>query len=541
MIYTQKYLSFLLLVAFAIHVAYSSSLATAGNTCAIFDGREVRCWGLLRRDAINNNNSIIIGDEPNEMGANIPVINLGTEALPQKIYNGAHATCVLFTNRRVKCWGLDLSDGILGTGAAEVRYDEPNDMGDNLPFIELGSDIDVKDMCYGARHACVLGLDGRMKCWGNNDYGQLGYGDQVSRGTSLSQMGDNLQYIDLGLNQIALQISCNGHHTCAILQGGNVKCWGANQFGQLGLGNTENQGDGPNEMGNNLNFVSLGTGLTAIQIATSNMPLCGGDGCYDHTCALLNDNSVKCWGDNANGQLGYEDTTARGTATVQMGNNLNRVNLGPGETVSSLSLGVYRTCAIMTLEQQPKCWGSGFAGALGQGNSNDIGHAPGTMGGNLDVINLGVATAVKELKVGHAYVCASFETNYNLKCWGIGFEGRTGYGDEDDRGDEPNEMGTNLAFVDLGAGRTIFDGQTLAPTVEPTPSPTPLPSRSPTDEPTNEPTRSPTSPIPTSSPTTTAPTNPPDRTELFIGVGVGVVGLVTISCVLCAYLAPTQI
>ena len=89
--------------------------------------------------------------------------------------------------------------------------------------------------------------------------------------------------------------------TCAVLNDDTVKCWGRANFGQLGYGDTNNRGDQANEMGNNLPTVDLGTGKTAKQVVAGGI----------HTCAVLNDDTVKCWGYANFGRLGYGDTTSR--------------------------------------------------------------------------------------------------------------------------------------------------------------------------------------------------------------------------------------
>ena len=106
-------------------------------------------------------------------------------------------------------------------------------------------------------------------------------------------MGDNLLAVNLGSGNTAVAISAGGGQTCALLHDGAVKCWGRNDTGQLGIGDTSNRGDQPNEMGDNLPAVDLGTGNTAIAISAGLQ-----------TCALLDNQAVKCWGLNNFGQLG---------------------------------------------------------------------------------------------------------------------------------------------------------------------------------------------------------------------------------------------
>ena len=99
-------------------------------------------------------------------------------------------------------------------------------------------------------------------------------------------MGDSLPTVALGTGRTAVAITAGNYHTCALLDDGSVKCWGYNDYGQLGLGDTADRGVGAGEMGDSLPAVALGTGRTAVAITS---------GSY-HTCALLDDASVKCWG-----------------------------------------------------------------------------------------------------------------------------------------------------------------------------------------------------------------------------------------------------
>ena len=113
------------------------------------------------------------------------------------------------------------------------------------------------------------------------------------------------------------ELTAGGAHTCARFDDGSVKCWGANTFGQLGLGDTQSRGDGPGEMGATLPAVDLGPGRTALQVTAG----------FQHTCARLDDGSVKCWGANALGQLGLGDTQVRGDGPGEMGAALPAVQL----------------------------------------------------------------------------------------------------------------------------------------------------------------------------------------------------------------------
>ncbi len=109
----------------------------------------------------------------------------------------------------------------------------------------------------GIYHTAAILDNGSVKCWGRNSYGQLGYGDTNHRGDGAGEMGSNLPTVDLGTGRTAVQIAAGGYFTVALLDNGTIKCWGLNNYGQLGYGDTNNRGDNAGEMGDNLQPVSL--------------------------------------------------------------------------------------------------------------------------------------------------------------------------------------------------------------------------------------------------------------------------------------------
>ena len=196
-------------------------------------------------------------------------------------------------------------------------------------------------------------------------------------GDGSGEMGDKLAVIDLGTGRTVRDIEAGDNHTCAILDNESVKCWGSNTSGQLGLGDTNSRGDGPNYMGDNLTAVDLGTGRTAKAIAAGSA----------HTCAILNNDSVKCWGSNTSGQLGLGDINSRGDGPNEMGDSLLSIDLGTGKTARAISAGDSHTCAVLD-NASLKCWGKNDSGQLGLGDTNNRGDGPGEMGENLPAIGL---------------------------------------------------------------------------------------------------------------------------------------------------------
>ena len=194
-----------------------------------------------------------------------------------------------------KCWGWN-GNGWLGQGDKNDRGDQPGEMGDALKVIDFGPGRTVLQIGIDNSHACARLDDNTVKCWGQQAEGNLGNGkpgfDAV--GDAPGEMGDKLPTVDLGVGRTAKRVSVGARHSCAILDNDKVKCWGSNMKGQLGLGDTNNRGDAPGEMGDALPYVDLGAGRTAVQLVAS----------YFHSCAILDDDSLKCWGGGSFGSLG---------------------------------------------------------------------------------------------------------------------------------------------------------------------------------------------------------------------------------------------
>jgi alpha-tubulin suppressor-like RCC1 family protein len=107
-----------------------------------------------------------------------------------------------------------------------------------------------------------------------------------------------------------------------------------------------------------------------------------------HNCALLDDGTVKCWGQNGSGQLGVGDTTTRGDMAGQMGDNLPAVNLGAGRKAVAIGTGHNHTCAILD-DHHTKCWGANSSGQLGLGDMADRGKTAASLGAMLPNVDLG--------------------------------------------------------------------------------------------------------------------------------------------------------
>lgn len=357
---------------------------------------------------------------------------------------GANHTCALFTTGQVKCWGANAS-GQLGLGDTVNRGDVPDQLGANLPFVDLGDGVRVTALAAGDSHTCARLDDGSVKCWGANESGQLGQGDTTNRGSGPGEMGAALAPVDLGTGLKATAIAAGASHTCARLDDGSVKCWGANANGQLGQGDIANRGAVPGELGDALAPVSLGTATNSSAVAAAG----------NHTCALLvPGNVVKCWGANASGQLGQGDTADRGAAPAELGDALPPLNLGDKVKVKALALGASSSCARLE-NGSVKCWGDNANGQLGQGDPANRGDEPDELGEFLPSIKLGNLAVVEGLSSGGGHACVRL-TSATLKCWGANASGQLGQGDTTNRGDGPDQMGDALLPINLGTMRTAL-------------------------------------------------------------------------------------
>jgi alpha-tubulin suppressor-like RCC1 family protein len=318
--------------------------------------------------------------------------------------NAGGTTCALLQGLdSLKCWGYN-ANGQLGLGDTNNRGDGPDEMGYLLSFVDTGSQTRVITASVGMLHVCALLNTSTLKCWGDNQYGQLGISNSINRGDESGEMGDALEFVNVGTGRTVVSVSSGSHHTCALLDNSNVKCWGMNQFGQLGQGNALTLGDNAGEMGDFLQPVSLGTGRSAREVA------CGGN----YACATLDNGKVKCWGSNNNGQLGQCSTVD----TITMGDGLPYTDLGMGLLTRNVSLGMHFACAIIMSNSMLKCWGANQYGQLGLNDTSGRGDSALEMGSALPYVNLGTGRTVKQVSCGYYHACAILDNSkvgrYNL-------------------------------------------------------------------------------------------------------------------------------
>ena len=389
--------------------------AGAHHNCVLLDTGAVRCWGRGGDGRLGYGNTSAIGD--NETPASAGDVDVGGTVV--QISTGLEHSCVVLDTGAVRCWGLG-ADGRLGYGNTTTIGDNetPADVGE----VAVGGT--VAQIAPGSFHTCALLTGGAVRCWGAGSFGQLGYGNT-------DDIGDNETPADAGdvaVGGTVTQIATGAFHTCALLDSGAVRCWGAGSSGRLGYANTDNVGD--NETPADVGDVAVGGTVTQIVAGDS------------HTCALLTGGGVRCWGAGGNGKLGYSSTS-------NIGDNETPASAGDvnvGGTVVQISAGRTHTCALMATGAV-RCWGDGPSGQLGYGNTNDIGdnETPATAG------DVNVGGTVAQLRAGGAFHTCALLDSGAVRCWGTGTEGRLGYGNTTAIGDdEAPALAGDVDIVDPG-------------------------------------------------------------------------------------------
>ena len=427
------------------------------HTCAVLNGGELKCFGANTAGQIGSGGTVALGDATSEIGDALAAVSLGAGRSVRAVSAGNLHTCAVLDNASVKCFG-EGDNGRLGYGATTDIGRTTASMGDGLPAVDLGTGRTAKLLATGAAHTCVVLDNDAVKCWGLNDDGQLGLGDTNARGDGAGEMGDALPAVSLGLSAgvRVVAIAAGDAHSCVLLSSGAVQCWGAGGNGRLGSGNENSRGDEAGEMGASLPNVDLGAGRTAKAISVG----------AAHTCVIRDLNDVVCWGDGSFGRLGTSGGDDVGILSSQMGAGLTAVPLGAGRTAVAVSAGATHTCAVLN-NNTVKCWGGGANGRLGTGNQNDRGDQPDELGDNFAAIALGTSRTARTVVAGVAHTCVVLDT-WALKCFGLGSSGRLGSGSTSTLGDGANEMGDNLTSVHLGTDRRVMSltepGRAGAPT-----------------------------------------------------------------------------
>ena len=289
---------------------------------------------------------------------------------------GWNHTCAVTSMGAVKCWGWN-DFGQLGDGTTTDR---------SLPVDVTGWGSGVSAVTAAGSRTCALTADGGVACW-------PGPGVLAAEGVE-------------GLRSGVRNVTTGGGHTCAVTTDGVVRCWGLNEFGQLGDGTTTNR--------------SLPVGVVGGEPGAQAVALGAA-----HTCALSAGGAVTCWGRNEFGQLGDGTTTDRATPVAVVG-------LGSG--VQALTSWGEHTCAL-SIGGSVRCWGKNESGQLGDGTTSNRA-TPVSVGG-LDA-------GAEVIAAGASHTCA-LRSEGAVTCWGGNDAGQLGDG-------TTTKRSAPVAVVGLGSG-----------------------------------------------------------------------------------------
>ncbi|KAF8056012.1 UVR8 [Scenedesmus sp. PABB004] len=248
-------------------------------------------------------------------------------------------TCALLRDTSVRCFGHN-NKGQLGDGSITDRLvPVPVTWPGGAPL------TGVAELAAGGQHTCARLANGTAACWGDNTYGQLGDGTNTSR---LNPVAVTQSLGGAPLTGVA-SITAGTSHTCAALVDGTAMCWGINDYGQLGIGNSNTKR------------------LSPVAVMDLDVPLAGVAGITAgsfHTCArLLANGTAACWGYNSHGELGDGTNTDR-----RMPAHVTWPGGALLTDVAEINAGWYHTC-VRLANGTVGCWGYNDFGQLGDGTS----------------------------------------------------------------------------------------------------------------------------------------------------------------------------
>ncbi len=266
------------------------------------------------------------------------------------------------------------------TGVATGRGRIVAQSGELADTAEVAVAMGFTAVSAGYGTTCAIRLGGEARCWGSDQYGQLGDGPGNSTGTRPVAVAGGLRFVQIGASS-----NTSEQFSCGLTAAGTVYCWGGNSFAQLGSSGPSS--DAPRSVAGGLSFGSLAVGGT-------------------HACALTTTGKAYCWGGNENGQLGTGDSTMRSQPTAVAGNL----------TFTALSAGLTHSCAVTT-GGAAYCWGSGERGLLGDGTTD----------GNPTPVPVAGGLTFASVAAGPYHSCG-VSTAGAAYCWGSNSGGRIGLG-----------------------------------------------------------------------------------------------------------------
>jgi alpha-tubulin suppressor-like RCC1 family protein len=371
-----------------------SVVAGGAHSCARSANGQVRCWGYnsdgeLGGGAVGHSSRAVLVQNTTGTGPLTGVTQLSAS------YTGS---CALLANRRVVCWGGN-GQGQRGVGTSAAQGVQPTLVRNPT---NTGPLTGVESIASSSGDfVCAVLVNGQARCWGDNGSGQLGRGTVTDKETL---PGVVRAVGGAGPLTGITSLSLGSRHACARLDNGQVRCWGDNGWGQLGDG-TETDRSRPVPVRPPAGAGAL-TGVASVGLGDT------------HSCAVLTSGQARCWGDNADGQVGD------GTGDDRRRPVAVRTVSGAGALTGVVAIdgGLDHTCARVT-GGQVRCWGTDSDGELGNG--------PGGASGRPVVVRAvsgaGPLTGVTALGSGDHHTCA-LVSGGGVRCWGSDQYGEAGDG-----------------------------------------------------------------------------------------------------------------
>jgi alpha-tubulin suppressor-like RCC1 family protein len=376
----------------------TAKAVSAGNShsCALLTDGTVRCWGLASNGQLGDGTT----GNPATRLRTAPVNVTGITGALAVTAGGFHS-CAILGDGTVRCWGDDGS-GQLGDGNSGDLSLTPK------PVSGITSANPARAIAAGDSSTCALLADATVKCWGSNAFGQLGDGTTTSRATPVTVAG-----LPSPSDHAALALTVGYGHACVLLDDGTGRCWGDNTFGQLGQETPDADTNGimdpspvPLEVRHDADPDPLIEDLQPLEGITA---VSAGE---FHTCALIDDGSARCWGQNDRGQLGVDpdpltDGFEDSTSALEVGGGFGGA--------SAVTAGGQHTCAIVGAAVQ--CWGYNFYGQLGT-----------SVGQSTVPVQVTAVQGATTVSVGAGFACALVDAKKSGEpaCWGDNTDGRLG-------------------------------------------------------------------------------------------------------------------
>ncbi len=349
------------------------------HSCAVTLAGAVWCWGANQKGQLGDGTTT---------DRTVPVAVSGLSTGTTAVSTGSSFSCALTAAGVAQCWG-DPSNGRLGRPTSPFAV---------APQPVVGAGSALTTVAAGVEHACGMTTGDAVVCWGDNSVGQLGDG-----GTTRSTAPVTVT----GLADDAMSVAVGGAHSCAVVSGA-AWCWGYGEDGRLGNGGTADS--------------AVPVPVTGLEAGVASISASWGE-----SCAVSTAGALSCWGVNGNGQLG-DGSTSPSSVPVPV--------TGLGSGVVAVTIGAAHACALTDVGGV-WCWGGGFFGQLGNGDTSS----------SPDPVPVtGLGSGVTAISAGWGHTCAITAVGAAV-CWGANFWNQLGDGSD-------SSSPTPVAVTGLTAGVT---------------------------------------------------------------------------------------